>query len=94
MVSAAVGLPASCGTARRVRNRMTTSPGATVMATVVCEECGASFQITHPMSLQDAALAHRQARWLVDRFVWDHIQESKHRTSIELPALAEAGKQA
>ncbi len=61
------------------------------MMTVVCEECGQNFQIMHPMPLRDEGLARRQAKWLAEQFVWDHIQESKHRASIELPALAEFG---
>ncbi len=73
---------------------MTTLPSFMVMTTVVCDECGATFRITHPMASQDAALARRQAKWLVEHFVWDHIQESKHRACIELPALAESGKKA
>ena len=36
--------------------------------------------------LQDPALAARQATWLADKFVWDHIQESHHPHSIDLPA--------
>ena len=76
-----------------MRNQTSTSPSLTVMTTVVCEQCDEKFQITHPMRLQDAALARRQADWLLDRFVWDHIQENKHRSSIQLPALAEASNE-
>ncbi len=72
-------------TARRVRKSMAVSPSWTVVATVVCDQCGAQFQITHRMPLNDEELARRQATWLVDKFVWDHIQENKHRSSIDLP---------
>ena len=87
MVSPAILAPESTGTARRVRSNMSTSPNCTVMARVVCGDCGVEFQITHRMPLQDKVLAQRQASWLAEQFVWDHIQESKHRTTIELPSL-------
>lgn len=77
------------GTARRLRNGATPPPGTTVLATVVCETCGARFGICHREPHHDQALALRQATWLADKFVWDHIQESPHRGSIELPAHAE-----
>ena len=81
--------PLVSATARRVRNSMVKSPNWTVIASVVCEQCGAEFEITHRAPLKDEALARRQAAWLADIFVWDHIQENKHRSSIELPSLAE-----
>lgn len=70
-----------------MRSNMATPPNCTVMTTVVCVDCGTEFQITHRMPLQDNLLAQRQARWLGEQFVWDHIQESKHRATIELPSL-------
>lgn len=60
-----------------------------VMAMVICEQCGARFAITHDPAFCDAALAQRQAVWLKDRFVWDHIQENKHPGSIQFPSLPE-----
>lgn len=78
-------------TARRIRNHMAMSPAWTVVATVACDQCGVQFQITHRAPLLDEALAARQATWLADKFVWDHIQEIKHRSSIDLPALPENG---
>lgn len=80
-----VGTPIQVGTARRVRTRMSISPSFTVMTTVACDTCGEQFQITQRMPLCDADLAQRQARWLVDHLVWDHIQETKHHATIELP---------
>jgi len=59
------------------------------METVVCGECGARFAIGHHAAAQDAALARRQAVWLADKFVWDHIQETPHPGSITLPAPRE-----
>lgn len=83
MVIAAV----QSGTARRVRLRMTPSPSCTVMTTVLCDTCGEQFQITHRTPQCDAELAQRQARWLIDCLTWDHIQETKHRATIDLPEL-------
>ncbi len=60
-----------------------------VMSTVVCEQCGARFTISHRLFSEDANLAQRQAAWLADRFVWDHIQENKHPGSIHLPGGAD-----
>ena len=78
------------GVAKRVRNHMPPgSPNVTVMRVVVCGDCGAEFQIGHRSNYQDRSLASRQAAWLADKFVWDHIQESKHPGSVDLPALAE-----
>lgn len=59
------------------------------MTTVVCYQCGARFAIAHTLSSPDQALADRQAVWLADRFVWDHIQENNHQGSIELPGSRE-----
>jgi hypothetical protein len=70
-----------------VRNGMATSPAVVVMSDVVCGQCGVRFQITHRMASLDRRLAERQAAWLAEQFVWDHIQEHKHRGSIELPQL-------
>ena len=64
------------------------------MTDVVCAECGVRFQITHQASASDVQLAERQAAWLADQFVWDHIQEQKHRASIELPQLPSGGDKA
>lgn len=75
------------GTARRVRPKAESRTDMVVMAIVVCENCGAQFAISHRTAFQDANLASRQAVWLEDRFVWDHIQESKHHGSIDLPGL-------
>ena len=60
-----------------------------VMNVVACSNCGERFEISHEAASQDPALAERQAAWLQDQFVWDHIQEHKHRGSINLPASDE-----
>jgi hypothetical protein len=78
------------GTARRLRNTIEKAAARTVvMSVVVCTQCGERFTISHELACQDAALAERQATWLQDHFVWDHIQETKHRGMITLPASAE-----
>jgi hypothetical protein len=76
-------------TARRVRSSSTASPDWKVVATVVCDQCGDHYQITHRSPTQDEVLGQRQATWLADKFVWDHIQENKHRASIDLPRSAD-----
>lgn len=58
------------------------------METVLCETCGFYYAIEHRAGSEDPALASRQATWLADHFVWDHIQENKHQASIRLPFLA------
>jgi hypothetical protein len=84
-------LPAQNGTARRLRQKTETAAARTsiVMSVVVCPECGQRFAISHDPAAQDPVLAERQATWLQDQFVWDHIQESKHRALIMLPASAD-----
>lgn len=82
--------PTPNGTARRLRHKAENAAARNVlMSVVVCAECGERFAISHDPALQDAALAERQAVWLRDHFVWDHIQETKHRALITLPASAD-----
>ncbi|HWG50695.1 MAG TPA: hypothetical protein VN669_13435 [Candidatus Acidoferrales bacterium] len=75
------------GTARRIRRRSENSPARSgvVMNVVECGNCGERFEISHQASCQDPQLAQRQAAWLQDQFVWDHIQENRHRGLINLP---------
>ena len=73
------------GTAKRLRKIVVNAPDTVTMATVLCEKCGARFAIGHRSAVQNPALASRQAIWLADKFVWDHIQETKHHGSIRLP---------
>ena len=81
--------------AKRVRQTsaspaLTTSPAKTqVIKVVVCQQCGERFAIAHDLTALDPQLAERQAAWLADQFVWDHIQENKHRGSITLPGAEE-----
>ena len=86
----AVLQPGPHGTARRLRQKTENAlPGTVVMTTVACLQCGAQFAIAHRSSCPDQALAARQAIWLADKFVWDHIQENNHQSSIQLPGSRE-----
>jgi len=75
--------------AKRVRQNSGGAPNLVEMSTVTCDQCGARFIIGHRLSFQNAELATRQAAWLGEQFVWDHIQENKHKGSIRLPASDE-----
>ncbi len=79
------GKQQTSGTAKRIRKSTAYQPNVTVMATVTCESCGAQFVIGHRPPFLDASLAARQAAWLADQLVWDHIREAKHRGTISLP---------
>lgn len=78
------------GNAKRRRSAQLAPPNIIIMAIVTCEKCGHEYGIEHRAGLEDTALATRQAAWLAERFVWDHIQENRHSGSIRLPFLAEA----
>src|ERR1051325_1182257 len=56
---------------------------------IVCPDCGDSFSIVPCL---DSALAQSRGAWLLELFVWDHIQESKHRRSIRLPSAEELNR--
>ncbi len=77
----------SFGNAKRLRNSHGSLNGIVTMGTVSCETCGFHYAIEHPAGAADEALAQRQSAWLVERFVWDHIQETKHSGSVHLPFL-------
>lgn len=55
--------------------------------TVVCGKCGQRFAIESDLAIEDVELAEKQAAWVADQLVWDHIQERKHHGRIELPDL-------
>jgi hypothetical protein len=57
------------------------------METVVCSKCGQRYAIRSESLPQDAELSRRQASFLADTLVWDHIQERKHQGTIELPSI-------
>jgi hypothetical protein len=76
---------ATTGTAKRLRKNSQNKLDTVTMATVTCDQCGEQFAIGHRSASQDPNLAGRQAHWLEEKFVWDHIQESRHHGSIRLP---------
>ena len=77
------------GNAKRVRHTVPALANIVTMATVTCDQCGHHYAIEHRAGLEDTGLAAKQAVWLADKFVWDHIQEIKHQGSIRLPLLLE-----
>jgi hypothetical protein len=81
--------PGPHGTAKRQRKSTECAPDTVVMTTVVCYQCGEKFSIAHRSACTDQVLAERQAAWLADKFVWDHIQENNHPGSIQLPGSGE-----
>jgi hypothetical protein len=89
---AEIGVVRTTCTAKRVRHSTEQKLDVVLMMIVTCVDCGNQFAIGHPPEIQDAELARRQANWLKDQFVWDHIQEQKHRASIRLPASNESIK--
>jgi hypothetical protein len=74
------------GVARRLRKK-TESASTTLRETVVCSKCGQRFAIHGDQAIPSAELAGKQAAWVADQLVWDHIQERKHHGTIELPSL-------
>lgn len=70
------------------RIRVTTDrPYDILMETLVCDQCGQRFAIHHPPDRQNVEVARKQASWVKDQLVWDHIQERKHHGKMELPWL-------
>jgi hypothetical protein len=55
--------------------------------TIVCGKCGQRFAIRNDLVSQDAERAKKQASWVEEQLVWDHIQERKHHGTMELPSL-------
>lgn len=77
------------GTARRLRG-VAGSPSEFVpTGTVVCAKCGQRFGIRTETVFPTAELAEKQAAWVEDQLVWDHIQERKHHGTMEIPELLE-----
>ena len=60
---------------------------AATVETIVCGNCGQRFAIRTGPDFQNAELIKKQAAWVADQLVWDHIQERKHHGTIELPNL-------
>lgn len=74
------------GTATRMRGAAATHDDIE-MQTVVCDKCGQRFAISHAPAGENTELLRKQASWVEDQLVWDHIQERKHPGSIKLPKL-------
>ena len=74
------------GHLRNVPTGTSIAPNSVVMLTVSCDECGAQFALLHPLAAQDFGLAEKQAVWLKEHFVWEHLQENKHAGSVCLPS--------
>lgn len=75
------------GVARRLRELAEVPSTAILMETVVCGQCGQRFGICHSPGSEDIELAKKQAAWVTDQLVWDHIQDRKHHRTTELPRL-------
>ena len=75
------------GFARRLRNREDLRSETNAVDTVICSKCGQRFVIHNSFDFRDEELGKKQALWVADQLVWDHIQERKHHGRIELPAL-------
>jgi len=73
--------------ARRMRGTAEVVPNETPMETVVCGKCGQRYAIRIESSSQDVGLSKKQASFVADKLVWDHIQERKHQGTIELPSI-------
>jgi hypothetical protein len=76
--------------AKRLRKRAVEAMESPLI--VVCPQCGERFLIAREVPCADAALAERHGIWLLDKFVWDHIQENKHRSMIPLPSAEEMAR--
>jgi hypothetical protein len=74
------------GIAKRIRGGMIASDHL-LMETVVCDQCGQRFAIPWDPATTNAELAKKQASFLEDKLVWDHIREQKHPGSIKLPKV-------
>lgn len=75
------------GFARRLRSREDPRSEPNAVETVICSKCGQRFVIQNSLDFQSEELEKKQASWVADQLVWDHIHERKHHGRIELPAL-------
>jgi len=75
------------GFAKRLRSSAELQPEINRMEIVVCDKCGQRFAICHVPVVQSIELTGKQAAWVADHLVWDHIQERKHHARIELPVF-------
>lgn len=84
MVSAAAPgkFTARLGTAKRLRKSEV--PPSDV-AVAICNQCGDRFLIARNPTIVNVQILDKHLLFLQEQFVWDHIQENKHRSSIRLP---------
>lgn len=83
----------TAGFARRLRATAGSSSDMTAVGTVVCDKCGQRFVIRNEPAVPSADVAEKQAAWVADQLVWDHIQERKHHGNMALPdALQESAR--
>lgn len=87
MVTASEGTRSPASTARRLRKQERSGLDSNLI--IVCPDCGDSFSIASEVPCADSALAKSRGAWLLEHFVWDHIQETRHRGSIPLPSAEE-----
>jgi transcription elongation factor Elf1 len=73
--------------ARRLRGTAEAFSSETPTETVVCGKCGQRYAIRMEAASQNAELSRKQASFVAEQLVWDHIQERKHNGTIELPSL-------
>jgi hypothetical protein len=55
------------------------------MQPVICGKCGERFIIRPDVSAHDLKLVEQQRAWVQEQLVWDHIQERRHHSTVELP---------
>lgn len=75
------------GVATRLRERAESFSKTITIETVVCGDCGQCFAISPDPASQSTELTKRQASWVADQLVWDHIQERKHHATMKLPSF-------
>ena len=75
------------GVATRLRAAAELASDTNPPETVICGNCGQRFAIRNDPGFQNVELARKQASWVADQLVWDHIQERKHHGTMKLPTL-------
>ena len=71
--------------AKRLRNSAKEASDGSLRETVVCGQCGQRFTFESDPAAQSSGVAAKQAAWVADQLVWDHIQERKHAGTMTLP---------
>ena len=71
--------------AKRLRKSVDSDGATMAMEAVVCGKCGERFAIRRDLSSHDTKLLEKQRAWVQEQLTWDHIQERRHHSTIELP---------